>query len=99
MYTVRWTYRGSEHCGEKLVRAGDVAKDFARELKREGRSRIWVHVECASEVGPPRTVITDEALARELGVQRHECCGCGELCDSGEPCPMAYNCNCRFVGG
>lgn len=23
---------------------------------------------------------------------RHVCCGCGGLCDSGVPCPMAYNC-------
>ena len=22
----------------------------------------------------------------------HVCCGCGGLCDSGHPCPMAYNC-------
>lgn len=26
---------------------------------------------------------------------RHVCCGCGGLCDSGVPCPMAYNCRCR----
>lgn len=25
---------------------------------------------------------------------RHVCCGCGGLCDSGVSCPMAHNCQC-----
>lgn len=29
--------------------------------------------------------------------KRHICCGCGGLCDSGEPCPMAHNCKCRLA--
>lgn len=31
--------------------------------------------------------------AREAAV-KHVCCGCGGLCDAGEPCPMSYNCKC-----
>jgi hypothetical protein len=38
-----------------------------------------------------------ELVLREptASAARHVCCGCGGLCDSGQPCPMSYNCRCR----
>lgn len=39
----------------------------------------------------------DETRARPRLGGGHVCCGCGGLCDSGHPCPMAYACRCRTL--
>lgn len=39
----------------------------------------------------------DETRARPRLGGGHVCCGCGGVCDSGMPCPMAYACRCRTL--
>ena len=53
---------------------------------------------CIGGMGPhwPFHTCGAPAPAAPAEAAPHVCCGCGGLCDSGHPCPMAYNCGkCR----